>query len=69
MDHVKFVSMHHSYAAKPIPTMSLPVARAVVDEAHANGRRVLAHAHIIADYELSLDAGVDALARHALLRD
>jgi imidazolonepropionase-like amidohydrolase len=61
MDHVKLASMHRSYADRPIPTMGLPVARAVVDEAHAHGRMVFAHAHIIEDYQLALDAGVDAL--------
>lgn len=61
MDHVKLVSMHRSYADQPIPTMSLPVARAVVAEAHEHGRLVLTHAHTIEDYTLALDAGVDAL--------
>lgn len=61
MDHVKLVSMHRSYADRPIPTMSLPVARAIVDEAHEHGRLVLTHAHTIEDYDLALSAGVDAL--------
>jgi imidazolonepropionase-like amidohydrolase len=41
--------------------MSLPVARAVVEEAHEHGRLVLTHAHTIEDYDLALNAGVDAL--------
>ncbi|MHB8897003.1 MAG: amidohydrolase family protein, partial [Candidatus Geothermincolia bacterium] len=61
MDHVKLVSMHRSYADRPIPTMSLPVAKAVVEEAHEHGKLVLTHAHTIEDYTLALDAGVDAL--------
>jgi len=61
MNHVKLVSMHRSYADQPIPTMSLPVAKAVVAEAHEHGRLVLTHAHTIEDYQLALDAGVDAL--------
>jgi len=61
MDHVKIAIMHTSYANRPLPAVSPPVARAVVDEAHRLGLRVLAHAHGIADYDVALGAGVDAL--------
>ena len=61
MDHVKLCVMHQSYSNQPMPTVTEPVARALVDEAHALGLRVLAHAHSNADYRVALAAGVDAL--------
>jgi imidazolonepropionase-like amidohydrolase len=61
MDHVKLAVMHQSYAEKPLPAVTEPVARAVVAEAHRSGLRVLAHAHSVADYRVALAAGVDAL--------
>ena len=61
MDHVKLAVMHQSYSDKPLPAVTEPVARAVVDEAHRSGLRVLAHAHSVADYRVALAAGVDAL--------
>jgi imidazolonepropionase-like amidohydrolase len=61
MDFVKLAVMHRSYADRPLPAISEPVARAVVDEAHRSGLRVLAHAHSVADYRVALAAGVDAL--------
>jgi imidazolonepropionase-like amidohydrolase len=61
MDFVKLAVMHRSYADQPLPAISEPVARAVVDEAHRTGLRVLAHAHSVADYRVALGAGVDAL--------
>jgi imidazolonepropionase-like amidohydrolase len=61
MDHVKLAIMHTSYADRPLEAVTLPVARAIVAEAHRLGKRVLAHAHGVADYELALAAGVDAL--------
>ncbi len=61
VDHVKLAVMHQSYADLPIPAMRPDVARAVADEAHRMGRKVLAHAHSARDYEVALDAGADAL--------
>lgn len=61
MDHVKLAIMHTSYANRPLPAVSPAVARALVDEAHRLGLRVLAHAHGVADYDVALGAGVDAL--------
>jgi imidazolonepropionase-like amidohydrolase len=61
MDHVKIAIMHQSYSEQPLPAVSEPVARAVVAEAHRNHKRVLAHAHSVADYRVALAAGVDAL--------
>ena len=61
MDHVKLAIMHESYARKPLPAVTEPVARAVVDEAHRLGLRVLAHAHTSADYRVALAGKVDAL--------
>jgi len=61
MDFVKLAVMHRSYADLPLPAITEPVARAVVDEAHRSGLRVLAHAHSVADYRVALAAGVDAL--------
>ena len=61
MNHVKLAVMHRSYADQPLPAIELPVAQALVDEAHQLGLRVLAHAHSVADYRLASDAGVDAL--------
>jgi imidazolonepropionase-like amidohydrolase len=61
MDFVKLAIMHQSYSEQPIPAVSEPIARAVADEAHRSGLRVLAHAHSVADYRVALAAGVDAL--------
>ena len=61
MDHVKLAVMHESYARKPLPAVTEPVARAVVEEAHVLGLRVLAHAHTRADYAVALAGKVDAL--------
>ena len=61
MDHVKLAIMHRSYAQKPLRTISEGAARAVVDEAHALGYKVLAHAHYLDDYRMALDVKVDAL--------
>jgi imidazolonepropionase-like amidohydrolase len=61
MDQVKLVIMHRSYAEKPLRTMGEGAARAVVDEAHSLGFKVLVHAHWPEDYHLALDVGVDAL--------
>jgi hypothetical protein len=61
MDHVKLVVMHQSYGNRPLPAVTAPVARAIVAEAHRLGLRVLAHAHGVADYDVALGAGVDAL--------
>lgn len=61
MDHIKIVIMHRSYAEKPLPTMDLETATAVVREAHEQGMRALCHAHYPEDYEKALAAGVDAL--------
>jgi len=61
MDFVKLAIMHNSYSDRPLPVVSVPVARAVVAEAHKSGLRVLAHAHSVADYRVALAAGVDAL--------
>lgn len=60
-DHVKLAIMHQSYADRPIPALSAKVARAIVLEAHGLGLGVVAHAHSVADYEVALAAGVDAL--------
>ena len=61
MDGVKLAVMHRSYAEKPIPAISEEAARAVVEEAHTHGRRVYCHAHFPEDYDVALNAGVDAL--------
>ncbi len=61
MDHVKICIMHRAYNLTPLPVFSRKLAAAVVDEAHALGLRVLAHAHWNADYRVALAAGVDAL--------
>jgi imidazolonepropionase-like amidohydrolase len=60
-DFIKLVVMHRSYADRPIPTLDEPRARALVDEAHRLGRKVLVHAHSNADYRVALRAGADAL--------
>lgn len=65
MDHVKICIMHRGYDLSALPTFSHKTARAVVDEAHALGLRVLAHAHWNADYRVALAAGVDALMHSA----
>jgi imidazolonepropionase-like amidohydrolase len=65
MDHVKICVMHRGYDLTALPTFSQKVARAVVEEAHASGLRVLAHAHWNADYRVALAAGVDALMHSA----
>jgi len=61
MDHIKIAVMHESFARAPLPALTPRLARAVVAEAHALGRRVYAHAPSTRDYEVALDAGVDAL--------
>jgi imidazolonepropionase-like amidohydrolase len=61
MDHVKLVVMHRSYGEKPLPAIDAVIGRAIVEEAHASGLRVFAHAHTIADYRVALESGVDAL--------
>jgi imidazolonepropionase-like amidohydrolase/predicted esterase len=61
MDHVKLCIMIRSYSDQPLKVFPLPVARAIVDEAHALGLKACAHAHWNADYRLALDAGVDNL--------
>ena len=61
MDHIKLALMSLSYAKRPLPHVEVPVAKAVVAEAHRLGLRVLAHAHSNHDYGIALDAGVDAL--------
>lgn len=61
MDGVKLSIMHKSYGDKPIPAIGKDAARAVVEEAHALGKRVFCHAHYYEDYDLALDVGVDAL--------
>src|SRR5262249_25547073 len=61
MDCVKIAVMHRSYAERPLPALDVPTAKAVVDEAHRVGLRVLAHAHGYDDYAVALAAGVDAL--------
>ncbi|MBK7580883.1 MAG: amidohydrolase family protein [Myxococcales bacterium] len=65
MDHVKICIMHRAYDLTALPTFSRKVARGVVEEAHALGLRVLAHAHWSADYRVALAAGVDALMHSA----
>ena len=60
-DHVKLAIMHRSYGDTPLPALPEPVARAIVREAHALGLRAVAHAHSVADYQVALGAGVDAL--------
>lgn len=61
MDHVKIAVMHESFTRATLPTLTVRAARAVVREAHTLGRKVFAHAHSNRDYEVALDAGVDAL--------
>jgi imidazolonepropionase-like amidohydrolase len=61
MDCVKIAVMHRSYAERPLPALDVPVAGAIVAEAHRLGLRVLAHAHSRDDYAVALAAGVDAL--------
>ncbi|MEW5735943.1 MAG: amidohydrolase family protein [Thermodesulfobacteriota bacterium] len=61
VDHIKLSVMHRSYADRPLPALPVPVARAAVEAAHAAGKKALSHAHSIGDYEVSLDAGADAL--------
>jgi len=61
MDFVKLAIMHQSYSDRPLPAITEPVGRAVVEEAHRQGLRVLAHAHSTADYRVALAAKVDAL--------
>jgi imidazolonepropionase-like amidohydrolase len=61
LDHVKVMLMHESYAGASLDVPSLPVVKALVDEAHRLGLRAYAHAMSPADYRLALDAGVDAL--------
>ncbi len=61
MDHIKLAIMHLSYAEKPIGVVSEKLARAVVEETHKLGHRVLTHAHTVDDYRVALNAGVDAL--------
>jgi imidazolonepropionase-like amidohydrolase len=62
MDHIKLAIMHRSYAEKPIPAMDEATARAIVEEAHACGRKAFCHAHYYEDYDKALNAGVDVLA-------
>ncbi len=61
MDGVKLAVMHRSYSDKPIPAISVKAARAVVEESHALGKKVFCHAHWPEDYDVALEAGVDAL--------
>lgn len=61
MDLVKLAVMSRSYSDQPLPGVSEPVARAVVEHAHRSGLRVVAHAHSNDDYRIALAAGVDAL--------
>jgi imidazolonepropionase-like amidohydrolase len=61
MDCVKIAIMHRSYGDRPLPAIEVPVARAIVAEAHRLGLRVMAHAHGYDDYAVALAAGVDAL--------
>lgn len=61
MDHLKIAVMHESFARSPLPALSPTAARAIVEEAKRLDRRVYAHAHSLADYRVSLDAGVAAL--------
>jgi imidazolonepropionase-like amidohydrolase len=61
MDVVKLAVMKTSYSDRPLPAVSEPVARAVVEHAHRSGLRALAHAHTNDDYRVALSAGVDAL--------
>jgi imidazolonepropionase-like amidohydrolase len=60
-DHIKIAVMHQSYAETPLPALTVPVASAVVGEAHKLGLRVCAHAHSDEDYRVAVAAGADAL--------
>ncbi|WP_195048338.1 amidohydrolase family protein [Nocardia cyriacigeorgica] len=55
-------SAHSTSVAPPWPLPSLEVVTAIVDEAHAHGRRVAAHVSGIAGVELALAAEVDEWA-------
>src|SRR5262249_13813838 len=61
VDHLKVAIMHQSLADRPMKAVSRAVARALAREAHQLGRKVLAHAHSTRDYQVALDAGIDAL--------
>jgi imidazolonepropionase-like amidohydrolase len=61
MDHLKIAVMHEDFARKPLAALRLDSAQATVREARAAQRHVYAHAHSLADYRVSIDAGVSAL--------
>ncbi|MFO0553303.1 MAG: amidohydrolase family protein [Polyangiaceae bacterium] len=65
MRFVKIAIMHQSYADKPLRALDVPTARAIVEEAHNLGLKVLAHAHSRADYRVALAVGVDGLMHSA----
>src|SRR5688500_17365815 len=61
MQYVKLAIMTTSYAGKPMQALAPAAAKAVVEAAHAQGLRAVAHAHEVADWRTALDAGVDAI--------
>lgn len=61
MDHLKVAVMHEDFARHPLPALTPRAAGAIVDEARRAERRVYAHAHSLADYRVSLAAGVTGL--------
>jgi imidazolonepropionase-like amidohydrolase len=61
-DYIKIIDEDGSSIAQPIPTLSVPTIKALVDAAHARHKLVVAH---ISTYRAALDvinAGVDGLA-------
>lgn len=53
-------------ADEPLPMLSPGEAKAIVEVAHARGKRVSAHAMVTADLERAVDAGVDEIAHYSI---
>jgi imidazolonepropionase-like amidohydrolase len=62
-DWVKLVidDGHAMLAKARAPTLSAEVAKACVDEAHARGKKAVAHATSLSESKVALEAGVDGL--------
>jgi len=66
VDLIKVSIQRQDFDLKPLPTFSPETLCAVVDEAHAQEMRVLAHAVGAADYNQALECGVDGIVHAAL---
>ncbi len=52
------------FGRAPLPMLSPEEAKAIVEVAHARGKRVSAHAMVTADFRRAIEAGVDEIAHY-----